>query len=102
MIITSPFPSLEISDLPLTEYVFEHADAHAERPALIDGASGAVTTHGELARSSRMSVVNCSSVHEVFGPLRPSTRGASLAEALARRYTVARLTAQTRHTRVRP
>lgn len=48
MIITSPFPSLEISDLPLTAFVFEHVDAHADRPALIDGASGAVTTHREL------------------------------------------------------
>ena len=48
MIITSPFPALEISDLPLTDFVFEHIDAHAERPALIDGATGQVTTHGEL------------------------------------------------------
>ena len=48
MIITSPFPALAISDLPLTRFVFEHVDAHLDRPALVDGGTGAVTTHGEL------------------------------------------------------
>ncbi len=48
MIITSPFPALAISELPLTQFVFEHADRHPDRPALIDGATGDVTTHGEL------------------------------------------------------
>ena len=48
MIITSPFPELAISDLPLTDYLFEYVDVHADRPALIDGATGAVTTYGEL------------------------------------------------------
>ncbi len=48
MIITSPFPELAISDLPLTDYLFEYVDVHADRPALIDGATGAVMTYGEL------------------------------------------------------
>ena len=48
MVITSPFPALDIPDVPLTDYVFEHVERHAGHPALIDGATGAVTTHAEL------------------------------------------------------
>ena len=48
MVITSPFPELDIPDVPLTDYVFEHVDRHADHAALIDGATGAVTTHAEL------------------------------------------------------
>ena len=44
MVITSPFPALDIPDVPLTDYVFEHVERHADHPALIDGATGAVTT----------------------------------------------------------
>ncbi len=53
MIITSPYPVLAIPDLSLTDYLFEHVDAHAGRPALIDGGTGAVTTHGELRNRVR-------------------------------------------------
>lgn len=53
MVITSPFPALEIPDLALADYVFEHVVRHADRPALIDGETGAVTTHGELAAQVR-------------------------------------------------
>jgi acyl-CoA synthetase (AMP-forming)/AMP-acid ligase II len=48
MIIRSPYPDLDIPDVPLTDFVFEHVGGHAGRPALIDGASGEVITHGEL------------------------------------------------------
>lgn len=53
MVITSPFPALDIPDVPLGHYVFEHLDRHADRPALIDGATGAVTTHAELRERVR-------------------------------------------------
>jgi acyl-CoA synthetase (AMP-forming)/AMP-acid ligase II len=42
---------LAIPDLPLAAYVFEHADQHASRPALIDGASGRVMTYRELVEA---------------------------------------------------
>ena len=48
MIITSPYPVLDIPDVPLTDCVFAHLDAHADRPALIDGATGDVVTHARL------------------------------------------------------
>jgi acyl-CoA synthetase (AMP-forming)/AMP-acid ligase II len=48
VIIRSPYPDLDIPNVPLVEYVFEHVERHADRPALIDGATGEVTTHGEL------------------------------------------------------
>jgi acyl-CoA synthetase (AMP-forming)/AMP-acid ligase II len=53
MVITSPFAELDIPDVALTDYVFEHLARHADRPALIDGATGAVTTHAELAAQVR-------------------------------------------------
>ena len=48
MIIRSPYPDLDIPDVPLAEYVFEYVERHADRPALIDGATGEVTTHRAL------------------------------------------------------
>ena len=48
MVIRSPFPDLDIPDEPLARYVFANLDRHAHRPALVDGATGAVTTHREL------------------------------------------------------
>jgi len=53
VVIRSPFPDLDIPDVSLTEYVFAHLDRHADRPALIDGATGDVTTHGELHQRVR-------------------------------------------------
>src|SRR5215203_2565884 len=53
MIFRSPFPDVEIPDVPLTEFVFGNAAAHAERPALIDGVSGRVLTYAQLAGAVR-------------------------------------------------
>ena len=49
MIVTSPFPDLDIPDVALTPYVLEFAAAHADKPALIDGPSGRTLTYGQLA-----------------------------------------------------
>jgi hypothetical protein len=51
MIFRSPFPDVEIPEVPLTEFVLSDAAGHAERPALIDGVSGHVTTYAQLACS---------------------------------------------------
>src|SRR5215212_5269179 len=53
MIFRSPFPDVEIPEVPLTEFVFERAAEHAERPALIDGVSGRVLTYAQLAGAVR-------------------------------------------------
>jgi acyl-CoA synthetase (AMP-forming)/AMP-acid ligase II len=53
MVHRSPYPDVQVPDVSLTEYVLGGADARGEKPALIDGASGAVTTYAELARQVR-------------------------------------------------
>lgn len=45
----SPFPDVEIPNLSVYDFLFSRLDpANTERPALIDGASGAVTTYRSL------------------------------------------------------
>ncbi|HEX8146709.1 MAG TPA: 4-coumarate--CoA ligase family protein [Pyrinomonadaceae bacterium] len=53
MIFRSPFPDVEIPEVPLTEFVFGRAAEHAERPALVDGVSGRVLTYAQLAGAVR-------------------------------------------------
>jgi acyl-CoA synthetase (AMP-forming)/AMP-acid ligase II len=52
MIYRSPFPDVELPDLPLTTYVLAGA-GHGDKPALIDGASGRVLTYAGLASAIR-------------------------------------------------
>ena len=40
MIYKSQFPDVAIPDTPLTPYVLRHAERLADKPALVDGASG--------------------------------------------------------------
>ena len=49
MIHKSPFPDVDIPDVPLTEFVLRHAERLAGEPALIEGASGRTLTYGEFA-----------------------------------------------------
>lgn len=39
---------VELSDLPLTTYIFEHAERWLDRPALIDGLTGVAISYREL------------------------------------------------------
>jgi acyl-CoA synthetase (AMP-forming)/AMP-acid ligase II len=50
MPIRSPYPDIEVPDVSLTEYVLGGAAARGDKPALIDGPTGAVTTYAELAQ----------------------------------------------------
>jgi acyl-CoA synthetase (AMP-forming)/AMP-acid ligase II len=45
----SPYPHVDIPEVSLTEYVVGGAAARGEKPALVDGATGAVTTYAEFA-----------------------------------------------------
>jgi acyl-CoA synthetase (AMP-forming)/AMP-acid ligase II len=47
----TPDEGISIPDLPLAAYVFEYADKHANRPALIDGATGRVMTYRDLVEA---------------------------------------------------
>jgi acyl-CoA synthetase (AMP-forming)/AMP-acid ligase II len=53
MPIGSPFPDVEIPDVPLTPFVLERAEELADRPALVDGPSGRALSHAELAEQIR-------------------------------------------------
>ena len=53
MIFRSPFPDLDIPDLPLHEYLLARADERADKPVFIDGLSGAATGYQELATTVR-------------------------------------------------
>jgi acyl-coenzyme A synthetase/AMP-(fatty) acid ligase len=51
MIFRSPYPDSTIPDLPLTQFVLQHAARLTDKPALIDGPSGRTLTYGQLAES---------------------------------------------------
>src|ERR1700754_1404821 len=48
-VLRSPYPDVQIPDASLSEYVLGGAAARGDKPALIDGASGAITTYAEFA-----------------------------------------------------
>jgi len=48
-IVRSPYPDVDIPQLSLSEYVLGRAAGRGDKPALVDGATGAVTTYAELA-----------------------------------------------------
>jgi acyl-CoA synthetase (AMP-forming)/AMP-acid ligase II len=53
MTFRSPLPPVEIPDVPLTEFVFRHAQEFADRLALVDGVSGRSMTYAQLAAAVR-------------------------------------------------
>jgi acyl-CoA synthetase (AMP-forming)/AMP-acid ligase II len=53
MIFRSPFPEVEISDVPLSRFVLGRAAEFGDRPALIDGTSGRVMTYAQLGTAVR-------------------------------------------------
>jgi non-ribosomal peptide synthetase component E (peptide arylation enzyme) len=48
-LLRSPYPDVDIPRVSLTEYVLGGATGRGDKPALVDGATGAVTTYAELA-----------------------------------------------------
>jgi acyl-CoA synthetase (AMP-forming)/AMP-acid ligase II len=49
MVLRSPYPDVQVPDVSLTEYVLGGAAARGDKPALVDGATGEVTTYAQLA-----------------------------------------------------
>ncbi len=60
MIFKSPFPPLTSPELPLTQFVFEHAANYPARAALIDGPSGRILTYGQLTDGIRRAAAGLS------------------------------------------
>src|SRR5262245_24532653 len=48
MIVSSTSPDIAIPEVSITEYVLQHADRLASKPALIDGPTGRALTYGQL------------------------------------------------------
>jgi len=53
MIYRSPYPDVDIPDVPLQDFLFEHAARFADKAALIDGPSGRELTYGQLMSAVR-------------------------------------------------
>ena len=53
-IINSPFPDVKLSELPYYDYVFEHAERHRQRTAVVNGISGESWDFGQLQQESRL------------------------------------------------
>jgi acyl-CoA synthetase (AMP-forming)/AMP-acid ligase II len=51
--LRSPFPDVEIPDVPLSDFVLARAGELGDKPALIDGPSGRMITYAQLAGSVR-------------------------------------------------
>ena len=50
MIYRSPLPDVDIPDVPLADFVLEHAEARGDRAALIDAITGRTVTYAQLPR----------------------------------------------------
>jgi len=53
MIWRGPYPDVTIPDMSLSEFVLARAEQHGDKPALIDGPSGRVITHRQVAEGVR-------------------------------------------------
>lgn len=49
----STFPPVEVPEIGLADYVLQHAQDKADKPALIDGPSGRTLTYSQLAQAVR-------------------------------------------------
>jgi acyl-CoA synthetase (AMP-forming)/AMP-acid ligase II len=54
MIFRSPYPDIQIPEVPLTAIVLQHAARLADKPALIDGTTGRTITYAQLAGAVRL------------------------------------------------
>jgi acyl-CoA synthetase (AMP-forming)/AMP-acid ligase II len=52
MLFQSPYPDVEIPNVPLHTFVLGRAREWGDKPALIDGPSGRTLTYGQLARGT--------------------------------------------------
>jgi len=77
MIFRSPFPSLDIPNLSVTAFALRHAQRLADKPALIDGATGDALTFGELAAAVHRTAVGLTAhgfgKGDVFAILAPNS-----------------------------
>jgi acyl-CoA synthetase (AMP-forming)/AMP-acid ligase II len=77
MIIRSPWPSIDVAAMPVTDYVLEHAQDHPDRTALVDAITGRRMTYGALeatiARTTDGLAARGYGRGDVFGIYSPNT-----------------------------
>jgi len=61
MIYRSPYPDVDIPDVPLQDFLFEHAAKYTDKAALIDGPSGRTLTYGQLVGAIRRTAAGLAS-----------------------------------------
>ncbi|MEE2636810.1 MAG: 4-coumarate--CoA ligase family protein [Acidobacteriota bacterium] len=90
MIYRSPYPDVTIPDVALTDHLFEHAERHADRAALIDGPTGRTITYGELVTAIRCTAAGLTErgfakgdVFAIYSPNRPEYAVAFMGVAMA-------------------
>jgi acyl-CoA synthetase (AMP-forming)/AMP-acid ligase II len=88
MLFRSPHHDVEIPEIPLTQAVLRRAKELADKPALIDGATGRVVSYGELSRAVRRAAAGLAErgfrkgdVFAIFSPNLPEYTIAFLAVA---------------------
>jgi acyl-CoA synthetase (AMP-forming)/AMP-acid ligase II len=54
MIFRSPYPDLNIPEVPLSSFVLQHSSRLGDKPALIDGSTGRAVTYAQLAHAVRL------------------------------------------------
>lgn len=54
MIFKSPYPDVDIPNIPLTQFLLERIQHYGDKPALIDGPSGRTITYTQLAGAIRL------------------------------------------------
>ncbi|HEX6384559.1 MAG TPA: 4-coumarate--CoA ligase family protein [Anaerolineae bacterium] len=54
MIFKSPYPDVEIPEVPLTHFLLERIQPYSDKPALIDGPSGRTLSYAQLAGAIRL------------------------------------------------
>jgi acyl-CoA synthetase (AMP-forming)/AMP-acid ligase II len=58
MIFRSPFPTLDLPELPLHDFVLQHAMDYPDKAAIIDGPTGRTLTYKQIAGGSRLVASN--------------------------------------------
>lgn len=54
MIFHSPYPDVDIPDIPVTQFLLERIQPYMDKPALIDGPTGRTLTYGQFAMGVRL------------------------------------------------
>ncbi len=76
MIYRSPYPDVAIPNVPLQDFLFEHAERFAGKAALIDGPTGRTITYGQLVQAVRSTAAGLAArgfgKHDVFAIYSPN------------------------------